>query len=120
MHIVLEYNIPALAPSVRIRSATSGQPSPPVGRSVNQAQHIITSPAASLMGAVGGINEIVASVSNSNQIWKRYIILASKVLYMCTIITCIAMAANWKHLAYTQPCSAYSILFQYSFKQDCS
>jgi len=53
-----------------MRSATSGQPSPPVGRPVNLAQHIITSPAASLTGAVGGINEIVASASNSNQIWK--------------------------------------------------
>ena len=70
MHLALEYNIPALAPSVRIRSATSGQPSPPVGRPVNLAQHITTSPAASLTGAVGGINEIVASARNSNEIWK--------------------------------------------------
>jgi len=70
MHLALEYNTPALTPSVRIRSATSGQPSPPVGRPVNLAQHISTSPAASLMGAVGGINEIAASARNSNQIWK--------------------------------------------------
>ena len=72
MHLALEYNTPALVPSVTMMSATSGQPSPPVGRSVNLAQHIITSPAASLMGAVGGINEIVASASNSNQIWHKY------------------------------------------------
>jgi len=68
----LKYNTPALAPSVRIRSATSGQPSPPVGRPVNLAQHIIISPAASLMGTLGGINEIIASASNSNQIWHKY------------------------------------------------
>jgi len=73
MHLALEYNIPALVPSVKTRSATSGQPSPPVGRPVNLAQHISTSPAASLMGPVGGINEIVASASNTNHIWKMYI-----------------------------------------------
>ena len=65
-----------------MRSATSEQPSPPVGRLVNLAKHTSTSPAPSLIGAVGGINEIVASASNSNQIWKRYINLTSEVFHI--------------------------------------
>ena len=52
---------PALSSSLRVRVATRGHPNPPMGRSVNWAQHICISPASSCTGAVGGISEIVAS-----------------------------------------------------------
>jgi len=86
------YNTPALVPFIRMRSATSGQPSPPVGRPVNLAQHISTSPAASLMGTVGGINEIVASASNSK---KRHIDITSEVI-------CVHHNLKANYLTYTQ------------------
>ena len=52
---------PALRPSLRVRVATRGHPNPPMGRSVNWAQHICISPASSCTGVVGAISEIVAS-----------------------------------------------------------
>ena len=57
--------IPALSPSVRVSVAVRGHPNPPMGRSVNWAQHIRISPASSCTGAVGAISEIVASASCS-------------------------------------------------------
>ena len=106
----LECNTPALGPSVRMRVATSGQPSPPPGRSVNLAQHICTSPAPSLIGAVGDINEIVASARNSNQIWKRYMVPQTQCIsIVCLLGVIIVMSSNthghqWKCLTYFQPC----------------
>jgi len=113
MHLGLEHNTPALVPSVKMRSATSGQPSPPVGRPINLAKHTSTSPAPSLIGAVGGINEIVTSASNSNQIWKRYIMFHAHHhhkanfhvhSYGCTL----SIRSIWQSLSHVQ----YQVLFQ--------
>ena len=117
MHLALEHNTPALVPSIKMRSATSGQPSPPVGRPINLAQHISTSPAPSLIGAVGGINEIVASASNSNQISKRYMMFSCTPQpqgqlvhnfhvhsYGCTL----SIRSFWHSLSHAQ----YRVLFQ--------
>ena len=126
IHLALEYNTPALAPSIRMRSTTSGQPSPPEGRSVNLAQHISTSPAASLMGAVGGINEIVASASNSNQIWKKYQHLTYKVPHVHHNHKAnILLVYNYHVHSYVcqlESFGKHSAMFciQYSFSYDCS
>ena len=58
-------HIPALDPSIRLRVAMRGHPNPPMGRPVNWAQHICTSPASSFTGAIGAISETIASASNT-------------------------------------------------------